>query len=191
MATPSGTITVRDINRELQRDLGAAFSINGTAERALAGKSSGAISFNDFKGKSFSDGGRTINWTSGSTLGQYESYLSVVHIMSDGRVRLNQTLPAQSGPPTTRVTYPGRWTSSSAADTTECMWELLGSNGKEPNSGNSKGVWRRISTTETSVGYSGTNSDGGVNAGVLFRFRRPLSGGGYISLGSQNIVIRG
>ena len=53
MALPSsGTITAAMINVELGRVAGAAFSLNGTAERTLAGKPTGAISFSDFLGKS-------------------------------------------------------------------------------------------------------------------------------------------
>lgn len=53
MALPSsGTITAAMVNVELGRAAGAAFSINGAEERALAGKPTGAISFSDFYGKS-------------------------------------------------------------------------------------------------------------------------------------------
>jgi hypothetical protein len=53
MALPSsGSITAAQINTELGRAANAAFSMNGPAERALAAKASGAISFSDFLGKS-------------------------------------------------------------------------------------------------------------------------------------------
>lgn len=52
MLQSSAPISAQDINEELGRSATAAFDINGTAERALAGKSSGAISFSDFLGKS-------------------------------------------------------------------------------------------------------------------------------------------
>lgn len=53
MALPSsGSITAALINVELGRASSASFSMNGTEERALAGKASGAISFSDFHGKS-------------------------------------------------------------------------------------------------------------------------------------------
>lgn len=53
MALPStGTITAAMINVELGRAANAPFNINGAEERALAGKPSGAITFNDFRGKS-------------------------------------------------------------------------------------------------------------------------------------------
>lgn len=53
MALPStGSISASQINTELGRTSSASFSMNGSAERGLAGKSSGQISFNDFRGKS-------------------------------------------------------------------------------------------------------------------------------------------
>lgn len=48
----SGSIGANDINLELGRSATAGFSMDGTAERALAGKPSGSISFSDFHGKS-------------------------------------------------------------------------------------------------------------------------------------------
>jgi len=48
----SGAITASMINVELGRAANAAFSLNDTAVRALAGKPTGGISFNDFYGKS-------------------------------------------------------------------------------------------------------------------------------------------
>lgn len=48
----SGAISANAINLELKRSGTAAFSMNGSAERKLAGKPSGAISFHDFHGKS-------------------------------------------------------------------------------------------------------------------------------------------
>lgn len=44
-------MTAAMINAELGRAANAAFSLNGAAERSLAGKPSGAISFGDFYGK--------------------------------------------------------------------------------------------------------------------------------------------
>lgn len=53
MALPtSGLITAAMINEELGRSLTAPFSLNDSEIRALAGKTSGAISFQDFYGKS-------------------------------------------------------------------------------------------------------------------------------------------
>ena len=53
MALPStGVISTSMINVELGRASNAPFSINGSEERALAGKPSGSISFSDFRGKS-------------------------------------------------------------------------------------------------------------------------------------------
>jgi len=52
MALPtSGTITAAMINTELGRAANAAFNLNDSAVRALAGRPSGAISFSDFYGK--------------------------------------------------------------------------------------------------------------------------------------------
>lgn len=48
----SPPISAGDINVELGRSRSAAFHINGTEERWLAGKPSGPISFSDFLGKS-------------------------------------------------------------------------------------------------------------------------------------------
>jgi len=48
----SGTISANDINVELGRAGTAAFSMNGSEERALAEVASGAISFSNFHGKS-------------------------------------------------------------------------------------------------------------------------------------------
>lgn len=48
----SGTLQASDINVELGRAWNHFFDMNGTAERNLAGKPSGAISFSDFYGKS-------------------------------------------------------------------------------------------------------------------------------------------
>lgn len=52
MALPTGTISASQINTELGRSATANMSIAGTAERALAGVSSGAISMDSFRGKS-------------------------------------------------------------------------------------------------------------------------------------------
>lgn len=48
----SGTLQASDINVELGRAWNHFFDMNGAAERNLAGKPSGAISFWDFYGKS-------------------------------------------------------------------------------------------------------------------------------------------
>jgi hypothetical protein len=47
-----GQISASEINVELGRSFDAKFDINGTEERALAGKPSGQIAFSDFHGKS-------------------------------------------------------------------------------------------------------------------------------------------
>lgn len=53
MALPAtGTITAAMVNVELGRASNAPFSLNDPAVRALAGKTSGAISFADLRGKS-------------------------------------------------------------------------------------------------------------------------------------------
>jgi len=48
----SGTMTAAMINTELGRTATAAFNMNGSAERALPGRSSGQISMSHFYGKS-------------------------------------------------------------------------------------------------------------------------------------------
>lgn len=48
----SGTLQASDINVELGRAWNHFFDMNGAAERNLAGKPSGTISFSDFYGKS-------------------------------------------------------------------------------------------------------------------------------------------
>lgn len=60
MPLPTGTISASEINVELGRSATAAFDINRTAERVLAGVPSGAISLASFRGKSASFIG-TIN----------------------------------------------------------------------------------------------------------------------------------
>lgn len=57
----SGTITAAMINAELGRSATAYFNINGSAERTLAGRPSGAIYFNHFHGKSNLPPAQTIS----------------------------------------------------------------------------------------------------------------------------------
>lgn len=59
----TGAISAADINVELGRASTAAFDINGAEERALAGVPSGAISFDDFHGKS------AVDWANISATG--------------------------------------------------------------------------------------------------------------------------
>jgi len=69
----SGTITAAQINAELGRTATAYFNMGGSAERALAGRPSGQISFSNFYGKSnlppasslTSRGFEYSGWTSG------------------------------------------------------------------------------------------------------------------------------
>jgi len=59
----SGALTAAMINVELCRPSTATFSMNGSDERALAGKPTGIIAFNDFYGKSFSSYTGTLDST--------------------------------------------------------------------------------------------------------------------------------
>lgn len=52
MALPTGTISLSQVNTELGRSSSAAISLGETAVRGLAGKTSGAVSMNDLRGKS-------------------------------------------------------------------------------------------------------------------------------------------
>jgi hypothetical protein len=53
MTTPTGTINASHVNIELGRAANAPFSMNDSAVRALAGKPSGPITFNDLRGKTY------------------------------------------------------------------------------------------------------------------------------------------
>lgn len=53
MATPSGTITIQDINTELCRSPTASLNLNDSDVRHLAGKPAGAISMDDLRNKVF------------------------------------------------------------------------------------------------------------------------------------------
>lgn len=63
----SGAIDAAAINVELGRASTAAFDINGSAERSLAGIPSGAISFSSFYGKSLSSTLDTQTVTTGGS----------------------------------------------------------------------------------------------------------------------------
>ena len=52
MATPTGTISMSDVNVELSRAAGTTISLNDTIVRNLAGVSSGTISMDNLRGKS-------------------------------------------------------------------------------------------------------------------------------------------
>lgn len=62
MVLPTGTISFADINVELGRPSNQAISINDSLVRGIADKSSGSISMNDLRGKSY------LRVTGGSTL---------------------------------------------------------------------------------------------------------------------------
>ena len=53
MALPIGTISMSQVNTELQKTSTATISLNDTNVRALAGKSSGTISMGDLHGKTW------------------------------------------------------------------------------------------------------------------------------------------
>lgn len=53
MTTPSGTISLDDVNVELEKASGSTISMNDSLVRLLADKSSGAISMDDLRGKSY------------------------------------------------------------------------------------------------------------------------------------------
>jgi hypothetical protein len=55
MTTPTGTISLRDVNIELGRPAGQQIDMSESAVRSLAGKLSGTISLNDLRGKSAVD----------------------------------------------------------------------------------------------------------------------------------------
>ena len=52
MALPTGTISLSQVNTELGRPATQSINMNDGAVRSLAGRSSGAISMNDLRGKS-------------------------------------------------------------------------------------------------------------------------------------------
>jgi hypothetical protein len=52
MATPTGTISMSDVNLELSRAAGTTISLNDTIVRNLAGVASGTISMDNLRGKS-------------------------------------------------------------------------------------------------------------------------------------------
>lgn len=56
MTTPSGTISMSQVNTELTYSSSATITLNDTAVRTLAGKSSGIISMFDLRGKTYSTG---------------------------------------------------------------------------------------------------------------------------------------
>lgn len=53
MTTPSGQIAMSDVNTELDKTSTAQITLNDTAVRGLAGKSSGQISMNDLRNKTY------------------------------------------------------------------------------------------------------------------------------------------
>lgn len=52
MTLPTGTISLSQVNTELGKSSTATISLNDSAVRSLAGKTSGTISMNDLRGKS-------------------------------------------------------------------------------------------------------------------------------------------
>lgn len=121
MALPSsGPISASMINTELGRSASASFSMNGSAERTLAQRSSGSISFSHFRGKSAWDGGRAFNWSvpnpirpGGST---NATELSIV-LWGNGVVQKRQVV---AGSVTSQNI--GSWTNSTQLDATSVAW---------------------------------------------------------------------
>lgn len=101
----SGTLQASDINVELGRAWNHFFDVNGAAERNLAGKPSGAISFADFYGKSNIIREPPTGEYYGDYGWFYESFYRVYDLYWQGA----PILTAQSGtPPASRVV--GSWT---------------------------------------------------------------------------------
>lgn len=69
MALPTGTISMSQVNTELQKTATATISLNDTNVRTLAGKSSGTISMGDLRAKTW---GTLITFT-GMGKGTYHS----------------------------------------------------------------------------------------------------------------------
>ena len=74
MPTPTGTISMSDVNVELGRSSTTTISLNETVVRTLAGVASGTISMNDLRGKS---SGGTFSPDGGTTVG------TAVYLSSD------------------------------------------------------------------------------------------------------------
>lgn len=105
MALPtSGYLQASDINVELGRAWNSWFDMNGAAERNLAGKPSGVISFWDFYGKSNSIREPATGEAFEFTVTQWY-YNGVSHVIDWARARI------YSGPPPgATVTVAGTWT---------------------------------------------------------------------------------
>jgi hypothetical protein len=72
MTTPAGTIKASDVNTELGKSTTALMSLNASDVRALAGVSSGQISYNNLRGKS----SFTLAFSSGNGFDQRQSTTS-------------------------------------------------------------------------------------------------------------------
>lgn len=53
MALPTGTITMSQVNVELRKSATATITLNDTLVRRMAGKTTGTISMNDLRGKTY------------------------------------------------------------------------------------------------------------------------------------------
>ena len=83
MTTPSGTITMANVNTELGRSTTASVNMNDTAVRALARKTSGTISMNDLNSKKFIDfGGFNLTSTGSPFFGEFAD--ATLQIGADG-----------------------------------------------------------------------------------------------------------
>jgi hypothetical protein len=77
MPTPTGTISMSDVNVELGRSSTTTISLNETVVRTLAGVASGTISMNDLRGKSSGPPSGTFSPDGGTTVG------TAVYLSSD------------------------------------------------------------------------------------------------------------
>ena len=83
MVTPSGTITMADVNAELGRSSTASVNMNEEAVRALARVASGTISMNNLRNKKFIDfPGFSVSSFGFPSFGEYAA--ATLEVSSDG-----------------------------------------------------------------------------------------------------------
>lgn len=92
MVLPTGSISFANLNTELQRAAGQSISLNDSQVRQIANKSSGSISMNDLRGKSYFrvSGGSTAVFGAGSRLGA-GSVAATTNAASGGTVEGGQS----------------------------------------------------------------------------------------------------